>query len=72
MNSIASFRLCTLTDEELLQVLDKQTDEMFNNQWLPVRHIPARPNSDYDLLVAELILRYQDLKRMHVENLRKG
>ena len=57
MNSISNFRLCTLTDVELLQEIDRQTDKMFTEQKVPVRHIPAEPNKDYDLLIGELLIR---------------
>ena len=62
MNAIASFRLCTLNDEELLGKIDKACDEIFIKQKVPIRHIPARPDSDFDLLVGELLLRYKHNK----------
>ena len=55
MNAICSFRLCKLTDQELLEKIDKQTDEMFKRN-----KIPAQPDNDFDLLIGELILRYKD------------
>ena len=58
MNGLVSFRLCTLTDEELIKKIDQQTDDMFRSQKVPSRNIPARPNEDYDLLVGELIMRF--------------
>ena len=60
MNGVASFRLCKLSDKELLEKVDKMTDEMFQKREIPIRHIPAKPDSDYDLLVGELILRFKD------------
>lgn len=60
MNSIASFRLCKLSDQELLEKVDKMTDEMFQKREVPERHIPAKPDSDYDLLVGELIVRFKE------------
>jgi hypothetical protein len=63
MNAIVSFRLCTLTDEELIQEIDKQTDKIFVEQKIPNRNIPAQPNKDYDLLVGELILRFKDNRK---------
>lgn len=60
MNSLSSFRLCTLTDEELVSKIDEQTDLMFEDQQLPTRHIPARPDSDYDLLIGELLIRFKE------------
>ena len=62
MNGLVSFRLCTLTDEELIKKIDEQTDNMFRSQQVPVRHIPAQPNNDYDLLVGELIMRFNERK----------
>ena len=58
MNSIARFRLCTLTDEELLQKVDDLTDKMYQQSKVPTRNVPARPNDDYDLLIGELLLRF--------------
>lgn len=66
MNGIVSFRLCTLTDEELIDKVDKMTDYMFQKQEIPTRHIPAKPNHDYDLLIGELILRFVELKKKGV------
>ena len=60
MNGIVSFRLCKLSDEELLEKVDKMTDEMFQKREIPIRHIPAKPDSDYDLLVGELLMRFKD------------
>lgn len=59
MNAITSFRLCTLSDQELLQKIDELTDAMFLTQKVPSRHIPARPDQDYDLLIGELLLRFK-------------
>jgi len=61
MNAISSFRLCKLTNEQLLEKVDLLTDEMFKNGKIPLRHIPARANDDYDLLIGELILRFHDI-----------
>ena len=61
MNAITSFRLCTLSDKDLLNKVDKLTDKIFTEQKIPSRHVPARPNEDYDLLVGELILRFNQL-----------
>lgn len=61
MNALVDFRLCTLSDQELLEKVDKLTDQMFQEQKLPSKHIPARPNDDYDLLVGELIKRFYTL-----------
>jgi len=61
MNTIATFRKCTLTNEELLKAVDKGTDKMYQDGKIPSRCIPARPNEDYDLLVGELILRFEEI-----------
>lgn len=61
MNTIASFRLCTLTDQELIEKVDQLTDEMCQTQKIPSRHVPARPDKDYDLLVGELLVRFDKL-----------
>lgn len=60
MNGIVSFRKCKLSDHELIEKVDQLTDEMFQCQIVPDRHVPARPDSDYDLLVGELILRFKE------------
>jgi hypothetical protein len=60
MNALVSFRLCKLSDKELIQKVDRMTDEMYETQRIPVRHIPARPDEDYDLLVGELVKRYYE------------
>lgn len=60
MNAITGFRLCTLTDDELINRVDKLTDQMFETGKIPSRHIPARPNDDLDLLIGELLLRYKE------------
>ncbi len=60
MNGLVSFRLCKLSTPDLLENVDKLTDEMYQKGELPTRHIPARPNSDYDLLIGELIQRMME------------
>ena len=50
--------MCTLTDEELAKKVNQMIDEMYKTQEIPVRHIPARPDFDFDLLVGELIIRF--------------
>lgn len=61
MNGLVGFGLCTLSDKELIEAVDKATDELFEAQKIPKRHIPAKPNEDYDLLVGELIQRFNAL-----------
>ena len=60
MNGIVKFRLCNLSDNELISIVDKLTDKMFETQKIPIRHIPAQPDNDYDLLIGELLLRFKD------------
>lgn len=66
MNAIASFRLTTLSNEELIKKVDSLTDKMFKEQEVPTRHIPALPNDDYDLLIGELILRLRESQQTAV------
>ena len=61
MNTIAGFRECSLSNEDLIKEVDRLTDRMYTEYKIPLRHIPARPNEDYDLLVGELLLRFQEL-----------
>jgi hypothetical protein len=63
MNTIASFRKCTLSTIELIAKIDVQTDVMFKKQEVPTRHIPAQPNDDYDFLIGELVLRVQEFEK---------
>ena len=67
MNNIASFRLCTLSNQELIEAVDKATDELYNSEKQALRritrHIPARPNEDYDLIVGELIYRFAEMNK---------
>ena len=60
MNAITSFRLCTLSNEELINRVDKMTDEMYQTGKIPSRNIPARPDQDYDLLIGELLVRCKE------------
>jgi hypothetical protein len=60
MNAIVSFRKCTLSDEELLKKVDELTDNIYKDGKIPTRHIPARPDGDFDLLVGELIVRFNE------------
>ena len=63
MNGIVQFRETNLTDKELLEKIDALTDKMFKEQKIPLQHIPAEPNNDYDILVGELLLRFKDMQR---------
>lgn len=70
MNAIAQFRLCTLSDSELIEKVNEMTDKLFFTKAkhrkvvraeVLARHVPARPNSDYDLLIGELLIRFKEL-----------
>ena len=61
MNGLVSFRLCKLSNEELIEKVDKTLDEMYQTNKIPLRHIPARPDSDFDLLVGEMIMRFGEM-----------
>ena len=63
MNTIATFRLCTLTDGELVSKIDGLVDEMYQNNKVPRINIPARPDKDFDLLIGELLLRFIELAK---------
>src|SRR5690554_1152684 len=60
MNGIATFRLCKLSNDELIKKVDSGTDEMYQTGKIPTRSIPARPDQDYDLLVGEMIYRLDE------------
>jgi hypothetical protein len=61
MNAITKFRMCTLSNDELLKKVDELTDKMYQTGRIPERQIPARPNDDYDLLVGELVVRFSEM-----------
>ena len=58
MNAIIGFRQCSLTNEELAKKIDNLTDKIYRTGKIPERNIPAKPDSDYDLLVGEMIVRF--------------
>ena len=67
MNNIVGFRLCKLSNEELIKLVDEKTDEIyvgtdFKFPNVLFRSIPANPNEDYDLLIGELLLRFKELQ----------
>ena len=59
---LVNFRLCTLTDEELLHEISQKLERLYCGE-IPVRHIPARPNEDFDLLVGELMVRFYESQK---------
>lgn len=62
MNSIAGFRLCKLNGEDLIKRIDEHTDNIYKLRRIPDRHIPARPDEDFDLLIGELMVRFKETK----------
>ena len=52
---------CDLKNKELIERIELHIDDMYKTGRLPVRTIPAKPNNDFDLLVSELIVRYENL-----------
>lgn len=63
MNDIAGFRLCKLDNDELIKRVDAGCDEMYRTGKIPDRHIPAQPDRDFDLLLGELLQRFDALSR---------
>ena len=55
---LIQFRLCKLENKELCERVAKALNKMHTTGDLPSRHIPAQPDKDFDLLVAELIVRF--------------
>ena len=62
MNAIVGFRQCSLTNEQLAKKIDNLTDEIYKTGKIPERNIPARPDSDYDLLVGEMVVRFLEFE----------
>lgn len=60
MNGIVKFRKCSLKHSELILKVDKATDNIYLSGKIPDRHIPARPDEDFDLITGELIYRFDD------------
>ncbi len=59
---VSLFRLCDLPDDQLIKAVADGLIEMYAGPAkIPSRHIPACPNKDFDLLVAELILRFTEI-----------
>jgi hypothetical protein len=55
---LIQFRLCTLTNRELAEAVAEGLERMYDKGEVPTRHIPARPDADFDLLVGELVVRF--------------
>lgn len=58
---LVNFRLCTLTDDELLSEIGQKLESLYCEGTIK-RHIPARPNEDFDLLIGELMVRFYESK----------
>jgi len=54
---LCNFRLCNLSDSELSARVMHRLNAMYKTGVVPSRHIPARPHSDFDLLVGEMAVR---------------
>lgn len=63
MNKLCSFRLCKLTDSQLILSVDKSIDKIYEDGKIPGRHLPARPDEDFDLLIGELLIRFDILSK---------
>lgn len=63
MNTIAGFRKCDLSDKELIKKVDEACDKMYQTGKLPDRNIPAQPNSDFDLILGELLIRFDEYSK---------
>lgn len=58
---VVRFRKCSLTDNELAEAVAEGLCKMYSEPVsVPSRHIPARPDEDFDLLVGELVLRFME------------
>ncbi len=58
---LIQFRICTLSDKELAEAVAEGLFKMYKEPVsVPTRHIPARPNEDFDLLVGELVVRFME------------
>jgi len=56
---LVQFRECSLADRPLAEAVAAGLTKMYEEPvTVPSRHIPARPDEDFDLLVGEMVLRY--------------
>ena len=56
---LIQFRKCTLTDKPLAEAVAAGLNKMYSEPVaVPSRHIPARPDEDFDLITGELIVRF--------------
>lgn len=55
---LVQFRKCTLSDKALAEAVVAGLAKMYKEPCsVPSRHIPARPDEDFDLLVGEMVYR---------------
>ena len=58
---LVQFKKCSLTDNELAEAVAEGLCKMYSEPVsVPSRHIPARPDEDFDLLVGELVVRFME------------
>jgi hypothetical protein len=64
---LVQFRKCSLTDKDLAEKVAEGLNKMYTDPVsVPSRHIPAQPDNDFDLIVAELIVRLLEAKNIEV------
>jgi hypothetical protein len=63
---IVNFRLCKLSDHDLMKKISLHLESMYKTGKLPPRHIPARLEEDFDLLVGELMVRYLNKENVEI------
>lgn len=68
-----------ISDDEIIDSLEKQLRKMCVSRKLPIMSIPAKPNEDFDLLLAELLIRFMkkdeevvDLSKYIIDNAKKS
>ena len=69
---LIQFRKCTLTDKDLAEAVAAALCKMYEQPVsVPTRHIPARPDEDFDLLVGEILVRFLEKTELlkEVDNL---
>ena len=72
MNELSeSLRPCTLTDDQLTDKIDAIVESMVTKGEFPCVHVYADPNTEFDLMVDELILRFKEYKRT-IESFRRN
>lgn len=49
---------CTLSNDDLIDKIDNELQKMCFTRRVPLMSIPAKPNEDFDLMIAELLVRY--------------